>query len=473
MSRLRYGAFLIPLAVALVIAACGSGRSAAPDSSPPTQAPEAEATQQAPEVGAAATPAPAPVTPMEPTPEPPAAVSPRTAPSVDVAEPSLQPQPDPDVMETAPQPDPDVTETAPQPDSASSPAPEDNDPVDPHAIVAAFEEVLIGLYESVLPSVAHIHVLGDLQADGPFGDSGRLAPSEGSGFVWSSDGHIVTNHHVIDGASEITVVFASGLELEATVLGSDPDSDLAVLKVDPPPDGLKEAGLGDSDQLRVGQLAVAVGSPFSQEFSMTNGIVSALGRVLQAGSSNFSNPEIIQTDTPINPGNSGGPLFDRHGNVIGINSVIISRSGSSSGVGFAVPINTAKRIVPVLIEEGDYSYAYLGITGVTLTSSLAEVNGLPPDTRGVLVVEVVPEGPAEAAGILASEGTTEVDGVEYPIDGYVITAIDGTPVRGMDDLVTYMAQNNRPGDTVTFDVITEDGVGQVRVVLAVRPEVLG
>ena len=257
------------------------------------------------------------------------------------------------------------------------------------------------------------------------------------------------------------------------MLGSDPDSDLAVLQVDPPPDGLKAAGLGDSDQLRVGQLAVAVGSPFSQEFSMTNGIVSALGRVLQAGSSNFSNPEIIQTDTPINPGNSGGPLFDRHGNVIGINSVIISRSGSNSGVGFAVPINTAKRIVPVLIQEGDYSYAYLGITGATLTSSLAEANGLPPDTRGVLVVEVVPEGPAALAGIVASQGTTEVDGVEYPTDGYVITAVDGTPVRGMDDLVTYMAQNNRPGDTVTFDVITGDGASQVQVVLAVRPEVLG
>ena len=461
MGRLRYGAFLIPLAMALVIAACGSGRAAVPTSPPPTQPAEVEATRQAPAMEAPATPDPVPATPVEPTPEPRAAVSASAVPSVDVVEPSPQLQPDAG-----------VTEAAPQPDSGSSPAPEDNDPMDPHAIVAAFEEVLTGLYESVLPSVAHIHVLGDLQTDGPFGEPGRRAPSEGSGFVWSSDGHIVTNHHVIDGASEITVVFASGLELEATVLGSDPDSDLAVLKVDPPPGGLKEAGLGDSDQLRVGQLAVAVGSPFSQEFSMTNGIVSALGRVLQAGSSNFSNPQIIQTDTPINPGNSGGPLFDRHGDVIGINSQIISRSGSNSGVGFAVPINTAKRIVPVLIEEGDYSYAYLGISGATPTSSLAEANGLPPDTRGVLVVEVVPEGPAEAAGILASEGTTEVDGVEYPTDGHVITAVDGTPIRSMDDLVTYMAQNNRPGDTVTFDVITKDGVGQVQVVLAVRPEVL-
>ena len=466
MSRLRYGAFLIPLALALVITACGSGRAAVPASQPPTQAPEVEASRQAPVIEAAAAQDPDPSTPMEPTPEPPAAVSPSAVPSVDVAEPSSQPQPRVEGTELAPQP---------QPDSDSSPAPEDSDPPDPHAIVAAFEEVLTGLYESVLPSVAHIHVLGDLQpdADGPFGQPGRRAPSEGSGFVWSSNGHIVTNHHVIDGANEIMVSFASGLQLEATVLGSDPDSDLAVLKVDPPQDGLKEAALGDSNQLRVGQLAVAVGSPFSQEFSMTNGIVSALGRVLQAGSSNFSNPEIIQTDTPINPGNSGGPLFDRHGNVIGINSQIISRSGSNSGVGFAVPINTAKRIVPVLIEEGDYSYAYLGISGATLTSSLAEANSLPSDTRGVLVVSVVPEGPAELAGISGSEGTTEVDGVEYPTDGDVITAIDGTPIRGMDDLVTYMAQNNRPGDTVTFAVITDGSASQAQVVLAARPEVLG
>ena len=462
MSRLRYGAFLIPLALALVMAACGSGRSTAPTSPPPTQAAQVEASQQAPVVDAVEPPDPGPSRSMEPTVSPPAAAS--TEPTVSppaAMTPSLPPSVDGTELAPQPQPDPDTTTTA-----------GDVDAPDPDAIVAAFEEVLTGLYVSVLPSVAHIRVLGDLQASGP-GESERRVPSQGSGFVWSSDGHVVTNHHVIDGANRIMVGFANGLELEATVLGSDPDSDLAVLKVSPPPDGLKEAGLADSDQLRVGQLAVAIGSPFSQEFSMTNGIVSALGRVLKAGSSNFSNPEIIQTDTPINPGNSGGPLFDRHGNVIGINSQIISRSGSNSGVGFAVPINTAKRIVPVLIEEGHYSYAYLGITGSTLNSSMAEANGLPSDTRGVLVISVVPEGPAELAGISGTQDTVTVEGVEYPAEGYVITAIDGTPLKGMDDLVTYMAESNRPGDTVTFDVIVDGGTSQVQVTLGARPDVLG
>lgn len=449
MSRLRYGSFLIPLALTLALLACSPAtRSATPTSPPPTPAAQVEEPRQVPVTTAVVEPDPSPLDPTQPDLSPPVAVGTGEAPAVD-------------------------TGSAPrsQPESEASPAPADGT-LDPHVVIAVLENALTGIYESVLPSVAHIHVLSNPQSGGPFGESGRSTPSNGSGLVWSSDGHIVTNHHVIEDANQITVSFVNGLELKATVLGSDPDSDLAVLKVDPPPDGLRAVSLGDSDQLRVGQLTIAIGSPFSQEFSMTSGIVSALGRVLQAGYSNFSNPEIIQTDTAINPGNSGGPLFDRHGNVIGINSQIISRSGSNSGVGFAVPVNTAKRIVPVLIQEGSYSYAYLGISGATLRTSLIEANSLPSNTRGVLVVSVVPDSPADQAGISGTEGATTVDGIDYPVDGYVITAIDGTPVNGMDDLVAYMAENNRPGDTATLDVITDGRASRVQVVMGARPEVV-
>ena len=214
--------------------------------------------------------------------------------------------------------------------------------VDPQSSLSAYEEVIVGIYESILPSVVQVQVRTNVLVDGLSGTQLRPVPSEGSGFVWSAEGHIVTNHHVIEDADRVVVVFADGLELIAETTGSDPHSDLAVLKVDPPDGGIKPVKRGDSDQLRVGQLAFAVGSPFGQEFSMTGGLVSALGRVIPAGSSSYSNPDIIQTDAPINPGNSGGPLLDRYGNVIGINAQILSRSGSNSGVGFAVPINTAQ-----------------------------------------------------------------------------------------------------------------------------------
>ena len=296
--------------------------------------------------------------------------------------------------------------------------------IDPQLSLSAYEEVLVGIYESVLPSVVQVEVRTNVRMGGIFGSEFTFVPSEGSGFVWSAEGHIVTNHHVIEDADQVTVVFADETEFPAEVLGSDPDSDLAVLKIEPLNGGLKPVQQGNSDELRVGQLAFAVGSPFGQEFSMTGGIVSALGRVIPAGSGQFSIPQVIQTDTPINPGNSGGPLLDRYGNVIGINFLISTSTGINSGVGFAVPINTAKRIVPVLIEEGDYTYAYLGITGTTVRNTLAEINGLPPGTRGVLLVGIVPDGPADKAGLTEAEDTKDVDGIAYPVDGDIIIAID-------------------------------------------------
>ena len=240
--------------------------------------------------------------------------------------------------------------------------------LDADTIVAAQDAVLVRLYETLLPSVVHIRVSQRIV-------SGQTAPSiprlpglplpdfpqdffqqgEGSGFVWDEEGHIVTNHHVIQGADRVTVVFADRTELEAKVIGTDSDSDLAVLELSEPKSDARPVVLGDSDTLKVGQMAVAIGNPFGQEFTMTTGIVSALGRTIRSGSGPFSIPEVIQADAPINPGNSGGPLLDRHGRVIGVNTQIISRNGVSSGIGFSVPINTAKRVIPALIEGRSFT----------------------------------------------------------------------------------------------------------------------
>lgn len=344
--------------------------------------------------------------------------------------------------------------------------------LDVQDIVAAFEEALGDIYSEVLPSVVQVKVRRSPSVEGLSNDPRQLpfVPSEGSGFVWSADGHIVTNEHVVESAERVAVVFADGSEYAATVLGTDPDSDLAVLLIESPPDDLKEVPLGDSDKLSVGQTAIAIGSPFGQEFSMTTGIVSALGRTIRSTAGNYSNPEIIQTDAPINPGNSGGPLLDRFGQVIGINAQIASRSGSNAGVGFAVPINTARRVVPELISNGSYKYAYLGISGASLTSELAAANGLPEDTRGVLIVEVVPDGPAAQFGVIGSEETKEIDGVPYPVGGDVITAIDGISIDGMDDLVAHLVENNRPGQTVTLEILSTDGMRAADVMLGERPQ---
>ncbi len=329
---------------------------------------------------------------------------------------------------------------------------------DPGAIVAALEQVLGGIYDTVLPSVVQVKVQTSIATQG-----GQPQGGEGSGFVWSSDGHVVTNHHVIDDGRQITVIFSDGSTYEAKVLGSDPASDLAVLQIDAPPEYLDPVELGDSGELHVGQIAVAIGSPFGQEFSMTRGIISALGRTVRAGDSAYSNPQIIQTDAPINPGNSGGPLLDREGQVIGINSQIISSSGANAGVGFAVPINTAARVIPELIQNGSYEYAYLGISGASVTPVVAEANGLSADTKGVLITSVTGRGPAASAGISGAGQTADQSGYQ------IITSIDGILVEGMSELISELAESFRPGETVTIGILTEQGPRSVEVILGSRP----
>ena len=349
--------------------------------------------------------------------------------------------------------------------------------IPPDALVAAQETVLTGIYTKVLPSVVHIRVaqrVGGVQQQLPNLPPGVpedfFSRGEGSGFVWDEDGHIVTNHHVVDGADRVTVIFADRTQFEATVLGGDPDSDLAVLKLENPKETAPPVEFGDSDKVQVGQMAVAIGAPFGQEFTMTSGIVSAVGRTIKSGSSSFSVPEVIQTDAPINPGNSGGPLLDRLGRVVGINTQIISRSGSNAGVGLAVPINIARRVVPALIENGKFDHPWLGISGATIDPTLASLMKLPDDTYGTLVISVIEDGPAAAAGLAGSDRTQTVDGVKYALGGDAIVAIDGSEIRDMNDLISYLGGNTRPGDTVNLQVIRDDGQPvDLPVVLGTRP----
>lgn len=359
------------------------------------------------------------------------------------------------------------------------------------SIIAAYEQALIETYRNAVPSVVNIRVTQKVEPQtsnqpNPFGfdfppfsrgDSSPQDPEEfynrgqGSGFVWDKEGHIVTNYHVIAYASDVEVAFADGATTKAEVLGFDPDADLAVLKVDLPAAELHPLTLGDSDPLQVGQLALAIGNPFGQNFSMTSGIISTVGRVMRSGNSPFSVPEVIQTDAPINPGNSGGPLLDRQGQVIGINSQIISRSGANAGVGFAVPINIAKQIVPNLIKGESYEYAWLGINGATLTPEVADFMKLPAETKGVLAIDVALDGPADKAGLKGSDKTLQLAGEEYQLGGDAITAINGQPMEGMDDLIAFLIEQTRPGDQVTLDVIRPDGKkDKVDVVLEARPE---
>jgi 2-alkenal reductase len=361
--------------------------------------------------------------------------------------------------------------------------------LDPDAVVAAFEEVIGRVHDDVLPSVVQIRVTQKIITDdetpdfgfpSPFENSPLPSPDEpdfffregeGSGFVWSDEGYIVTNQHVVANADTLTITFANGTEVEGVVVGEDPDSDLAVLKVDLPKDMLPPVALGDSNDVRVGQIAVAIGNPFGQNFTTTTGIVSAIGRTIRSGNTRFSVPKVIQTDAPINPGNSGGPLLNRKGQVIGINTQIISRTGASTGIGFAVPINTAKQVIPVLIEDGKFIYAWLGISGTDLRKEVAEAMNIDAEIRGAQVIDLAPDGPAEKGGLRGSDRTQEVDRGLIPVGGDVIVAIDDLAIADMDDLIIYLIENARPGDTIILDVVRDGGESaEVEVTLGSRPE---
>jgi len=301
----------------------------------------------------------------------------------------------------------------------------------------------------------------------------------GSGFVWDQQGHIVTNNHVVDQADKIEVVFSDGTTVPATVVGTDPESDLAVLSVDVPADKLQPVQLADSNQVKVGQLAVAIGNPFGLEGTMTVGIISALGRSLPTTNPTeqalmqgptYTIPEIIQTDAPINPGNSGGVLVNDQGQVIGVTSAIESPVRASAGIGFAIPSAIVDKVVPELITNGHYQYSWLGVSGATLTPELATAMNLNADQRGALVIQVTPNGPADQAGLQGSDRQVKIEDQNVPVGGDVITAIDGQPVKDFEDVVAYLVGSTKAGQQVTLTVLRQGKEEQITVKLGARPE---
>jgi S1-C subfamily serine protease len=353
---------------------------------------------------------------------------------------------------------------------------------------------LVHLYQVANPSVVNIQITRVLSESGeelppsfpnipgfpdlPESPQEQFQTGQGSGFVYDEQGHIVTNYHVAGEADEMMVTFSDGLSLAAEMVGGDPDSDLAVIRVEQLPEGIRPLALGDSDALRVGQSLAAIGNPFGLEGTMTTGIVSALGRTLPSqsravGGSRFSIPNVIQTDAAINPGNSGGPLLNLAGEVVGVNTAIESTDGQFSGVGFAIPSNTVKRVVPVLIEEGRYQHPWLGISGMDLTPSVREAMGLELDQRGVLVVSVVEDSPAEEAGLQGSGTELQQNGQTLRIGGDVIVGIDGVPVQDFEDLLVYLSEETQAGTQVELQILRDGEPIDVSVTLAARPSEAG
>lgn len=318
------------------------------------------------------------------------------------------------------------------------------------------ERLLVNLFQRVAPSVVHIRV------------TTATGSGSGSGFFYDHEGHIVTNNHVVEDAETIRVALADGTTVPAEVVGTDPDADLAVIVVDAPAELVVPAELGDSSQVQVGQWAIAIGNPFGLERTVTRGIVSALGRVFPQ-ESGFSIANLIQTDAAINPGNSGGPLLDLRGRVIGVNTMIVSETGASAGLGFAIPVNIVKKVVPALIKDGYYAHPWLGIRGYTITPELVEALNLPVE-RGALVGEVTPGGPADKAGLRGGRRTVRIPGYVEPVQagGDIIVAIDGTRVTGMDSLISYL-DFTEAGQVVVLDVIRGTQRLSIEVTLGRRP----
>jgi S1-C subfamily serine protease len=350
--------------------------------------------------------------------------------------------------------------------------------------VASDEELLVALYERVNRSVVNIAVVSRVQSSSRLpGVPGLPTPTpspdqyqrgEGSGFVYDKQGHIITNNHVVAGADQVRVTFSDDYSVLATVVGADADSDLAVIKVDVDPARLYPLSLGDSDALRVGQKVVAIGNPFGLEGTMTSGIISGLGRVLPAGSETstggtYNIPDIVQTDAAINPGNSGGPLLNYAGEVVAVNTAIESPVRGFAGVGYGIPSNLVKKVVPVLIEKGSYTHPWLGISGMTLVPEFAQAMKLSEDQRGVLIGTITPDSPAARAGLRGSSTQVRIEGQAVAVGGDIIVAVDGEPVRKFDDLLSYLARKTVVGQKITLTVLRDGRTVNVDLTLAARP----
>ncbi len=292
--------------------------------------------------------------------------------------------------------------------------------------------------------------------------------SVGSGFVFDKMGHIVTNAHVVRDSVSLEVTFLDGRSYEAELAGADEHTDLAVIKVETDPDLLSPLPIGDSGILQVGQGVAAIGNPFGLSGSMTAGIVSQVGRLLPAGQSNFSIPDVIQTDAAINPGNSGGPLLNMRGEVIGVNTAIQTGTGEFAGVGFAVPSQTVLKIVPTLIEDGEYQHPWIGVSGTDISPRLANVLNL-TDTRGFHVVAVVEDSPAHKAGLRGSNQTVQYEGVVYVVGGDVITMVDDVTVRKISDILLHLQRSKAVGDEILVQLLRDGKALEKTIILEKRP----
>ena len=300
-------------------------------------------------------------------------------------------------------------------------------------------------------------------------DSSREPYSLGSGFVFDNSGHIITNAHVVESASSVTITFLDGSQYNAQIIGSDKFTDIAVIKVEEKPRYLHPLQMGDSSTLKVGEQVAAIGNPFGLSGSMTSGIVSQIGRLLPSQDTGFSIPNVIQTDAAINPGNSGGPLLNMAGKVMGINTAIQSGTGQSAGIGFAVPSNTILKVVPVLIEEGKYSHPWIGISGKDIDPELAKVRDL-DQSKGFLIVTVVPGSPAEIAGLKGVSEIKIIGDKEYPADGDIIVSVDGKEVRKISDILIHLQEEKSVGDEMILGILRDGEVMHIILALVERPD---
>ena len=320
-------------------------------------------------------------------------------------------------------------------------------------IVAAQGDHLAVLYEQAVQSIVFIRA------------STSQAEGSGSGFVWDIDGHVVTNYHVVQGASSLTAKFFNGREYTASIVAFDLDADLAVIKLENVEHELVPIAIGNSSDLRPGEMAIALGNPFGEEFTMTTGIVSAVSRTLRSGFSLYSIPAVVQTDAAINPGNSGGPLLDMNGAVIGVNTQIRSDSRQNSGVGFAVPVDLVKRVVPSLIENGRHEYSLMGISGDEVNIGIRSDARLPGDVTGAYVIRVTPGGPADQAGIREDSGSAGIENW----DGDVIVSIDSIRMSSMDALIAHLALNTAPDDEIIVGIFRDGVEIAIPMTLGARP----
>jgi len=317
------------------------------------------------------------------------------------------------------------------------------------------------IFEKTEPGVVRVNVQRTNSVDGVGGI--------GSGFVFDKKGHIITNAHVVSDATKVVITFLDGRSYNAEIIGADEYTDIAVIKVNADFSLLQPVSLGDSSTLKVGEEITAIGNPFGLSGSMTSGIISQVGRLLPT-ENQYSIPDVIQTDAAINPGNSGGPLLNMMGGVVGINTAIQSNTGSNTGVGFAIPSQTVAKIVPTLIEKGEYKHPWIGVSGRDIDPDLAKVLKV-TDAIGFLIVAVVEDSPASKAGLIGSEKTIEVEGVNYPIGGDIIVAVDGIEVRQIDDILIHLQRAKSIGDEMVLEVLRDNRTTNITIILQERPNV--